>query len=427
MQNNNIDLEEEDGKSFLDICKMIWREKIILLIVTVAVFIVGTLLIAFWYNPSKVAYTGSFNLEFDGSDSQTFINGRKFNYKDIISKKNLILAKDSDSKFSDIDVENLYKKNLITITVSEDDATLYTITVTKSKIKDSDLMADYVEALVNNYVSYIVEQNNSVDYTTSYDLYKDYYYYEGLDFLSDKADDILSKYGSLVSKFGGDYIIYGQSLSTEYEKVKTTIDKLLISYYKNQALTNLYVDSEDSKTLYQKKAKAIVEDDLLTLEKNALVVKEYKDMLSQAQNYTELMTSIANQNASIYQELKYYTNASDVTTLTLDNYETYLKEATVASSDYQTEISKIYSTLLECGADLEQITSTLYNASIDVTYQTNSIVEASGSINIILGALISLVIGLVIACVACYIVAAVKESNEKKNSTSKELEEPKEE
>lgn len=415
MQNNDINLEEEDGKSFLDICKMIWREKIILLIVTVAIFVVGTLLIAFWYNPKKTAYTSSFNLEFAGSDSKTFINGKKFNYKDIVSKNYLKTVKNSDSKFDDINVDDLYKYNNITISVDESDNTLYTISVSKSKVTDSDLMADFIEALVNNYTSYIIEQNGSIDYTSSFDLYNDYYYYyyEGVSFLSEKADDILDKYSSLVSTFGGNYIIYGKSLQSLYEETSSKINKLLIDYYKNQALTNLYVKDEASKTLYQKEVKGIVENDLLTLEKNALIVEQYQSMLSTAQNYTELMTNIANENASIYQELKHYTNVSDVTTLTMDNYETYLNEATVASSEYQTEVENIYKKLVNYATELEQTTSALYTASITVTYASSSIVESSGALNIILGALIALIVGLVIACIVCYIVAAVKESNGK--------------
>ncbi len=131
---------------------------------TVGLALVGLLGVQYVYNASKVSFNAQFSYDLpitmstDGNG--TYIDGTPFRYYDIISEDNLTAVKESDKKFSSINVEKITENGSIEISLNgTTDSTTnvftpsvpytYTITGRLKDFGDSSTTKDFVKALID--------------------------------------------------------------------------------------------------------------------------------------------------------------------------------------------------------------------------------------------------------------------------------------
>ena len=86
-------MEETEGISFLEICRIIYKKIWIVVAVTIALGVICAG--AFWIkNKADAKYEFSFGLDFPGYEEGTYPDASAFNYKDIISEESVKLLTD---------------------------------------------------------------------------------------------------------------------------------------------------------------------------------------------------------------------------------------------------------------------------------------------------------------------------------------------
>lgn len=153
--------EEQQGISLSDIIKTIFSQKWLALILTVLITLAGTLALYLGYNTSKTCYARSFSITFPGSDKTPvyYPDNTPFSYREMISRSSLQSAKESDQRFSGIDVNNMYNNGDITITCSSDseniEGAVYTVRVSARYFVNKNIAEDFINSLVRAPIEYV--------------------------------------------------------------------------------------------------------------------------------------------------------------------------------------------------------------------------------------------------------------------------------
>ena len=109
MENENQEI------SIIQLFKVAFGNKLRLVIITLLVAIIGVLFFHFYYDPGKTEYVADFNYFVQGLDEGLYIDGSAFNYQELVSYDALAAAKASSSDFADIDIDEMYHKNNISV------------------------------------------------------------------------------------------------------------------------------------------------------------------------------------------------------------------------------------------------------------------------------------------------------------------------
>lgn len=400
---------EKEGKSLGDIFRLIWQRKILVGILTGVTLILVVILILFWYNPNHTTYTSEFDLSFTGSEEGKFPNGELYNYKDILSKENLLAVKNSKEEYKNIDVEGLYKEDAFRISKNE---SRYVITLTGSKIRSTDTAADFIEDLVSLAVNNIKTNLVEIDYLDNLKAYEDYSIYkEAISYLINQSERLLAAYDELINSYGSSYTIKGKSLSSYRREANLAITDINLNYFLSEAETYLYVTDAAAKESFHDYAEGRVKDLLRQKNYNDKIIEEYQKMAVSSisyTGYTEQMDAIARENASILVELEI------LCTSTSADYATYtIKEATVAGSDFTQRVAAAYQTVDSLMQTLEDNVKTANLNSILFNFELNSIVSTSGAVNVVLAAAGGLIVGLILGSAVALILEYWKEYKKK--------------
>ena len=247
-----MEISQNDGLSLLDIIKLIWKRKILVSIITLIVLIISLLLILFWYNPNNATYQSDFELTFSGSDQDIYPTGKKFNYRDIVSLDRLNKIKQSNSKYSKINIDKLYDENNIRISrLASSDTTKisnnYSIVIADSGINDEKVIKDFISDLLKDVTNEIIVDVNSISYTYNFSEVDNYSLYtDVLNFLIYQKDIIINAYENLILTYGESYSIDGTTLNAKLSTINNTIKNLSLDGLLSIAEQNRYViDSQD--------------------------------------------------------------------------------------------------------------------------------------------------------------------------------------
>ena len=94
---------EEQGISLLELWNRIWRNKILVVMITLGVLIVGFFGFSV-YSRTKQVTTTTFNYQFTNIENHKYPDGTIYDYRSILSAENLNHVKSSDERFKDINV-----------------------------------------------------------------------------------------------------------------------------------------------------------------------------------------------------------------------------------------------------------------------------------------------------------------------------------
>lgn len=401
-----MEISQNDGLSLLDIIKLIWKRKILVGIITLIVLIISLLLILFWYNPNNATYQSDFELTFSGSDQDIYPTGKKFNYRDIVSLDRLNKIKQSNSKYSKINIDKLYDENNIRISrLASSDTTKisnnYSIVIADSGINDEKVIKDFISDLLKDVTNEIIVDVNSISYTYNFSGVDNYSLYtDVLNFLIYQKDIIINAYENLILTYGESYSIDGTTLNAKLSTINNTIKNLSLNGLLSMAEQNRYViDSQDVEN-YNSLITTRISSLLRIKEENDLIINSYSTLGSLIV-YEDIQKRIA-QNASIVLQLRNLLNSYNETNYSFTNED--ILAPSLPSEEYKLTIESVYKEINDLAIDLENDVKAMGSDSLILNFESNSIVEKSGTINIFIAIVGGLVLGLILGSVVVLII-----------------------
>lgn len=403
------EFEQEDGISLIDILKVMFGRKILLLIITAIVGIVGTIGILFIYNNLKQNYSTSFSYSDVNLIEGKYVDGAMFNYDSIVTKENLLSVKDSDSEFKSINVDKMIEDNGVSIVYNSDEnaSYKYTITTKKKFYSGANQAKKYIDALVSSVTKTNSEKVEYLSYDTNLSLYdksstldlKVLYLKKQYEFLTNQYKDLTTKYGNyVVSSEKKSITVYEQEFKSAFYLTEYSTDLLysnLINnvYSLNYSQNEKYFESQYNNyvSLYEANKKKIEE-----LKQTITIVGSAKDTIDLSE-YNKALVEAINENTSYEDMIKYYGNLLGKIEPADPDYK---EKATDAES--QEYLKKLNAAKAELG----KYTNILKNVNIEVLtdnnniyYQRTNIIYVSGGINTSVAVLLSVALGFVVGCV----------------------------
>lgn len=401
-----MEISQNDGLSLLDIIKLIWKRKILVGIITLIVLIISLLLILFWYNPNNATYQSDFELTFSGSDQDIYPTGKKFNYRDIVSLDRLNKIKQSNSKYSKINIDKLYDENNIRISrLASSDTTKisnnYSIVIADSGINDEKVIKDFISDLLKDVTNEIIVDVNSISYTYNFSGVDNYSLYtDVLNFLIYQKDIIINAYENLILTYGESYSIDGTTLNAKLSTINNTIKNLSLNGLLSMAEQNRYViDSQDVEN-YNSLITTRISSLLRIKEENDLIINSYSTLGSLIV-YEDIQKRIA-QNASIVLQLRNLLNSYNETNYSFTNED--ILAPSLPSEEYKLSIESVYKEINDLAIDLENDIKAMGSDSLVLNFESNSIVEKSGTINIFIAIVGGLILGVILGSVVVLII-----------------------
>ena len=424
--------KQEEGLSLGEIFKVIFKKIWLVLAITAGTIIVGVLVITFLFNPSITTYQMTFAVDYPGVGSSRYPDGTTFRYQDIVSFETLEEVKKSDSKFSSIDIEDIYTDGIL---ISEDfklDAEgneiltgKYVIEVGAKYFESDEDATSFVRALADYPVQYAKTVVKSLDYNTYLDAYANENvktYEEKINYLALQRNYITGMYDNLISTYGESYKVEGDSttLSTYRSQASMALTSESENYLRAELEANLYVFNLNKTELTSKKEvldkerknneKAI---NLLREERDALIEKLQAQGISGVESatapYDSRIAGYLDRNVQIDQEME-----------DLDEMLASLSGSIELKQAFEAKLDG-YANALETVSDkFKTINIALYNSSEAKTIFDTATVEAEGNISLPFAGVISLLLGFIIGSIVVCIMDLPKYIREKRKSKSQE-------
>ena len=444
MQNeqNNI---QDYGITIGDILSAMFCKKLLMLIITLAITLIGTLGIRLVYDSPKEVYTAGFHLNaINLENGGKYIDGSKFDYRDMISLDNLNRAKETETKFSGIDTAKLISEGYINIDKKEvyDEVaketekktvikeTYYQITLKKKGIGGTTLARDYVKALVGLAISDNNTKTETMDYTSNLTSYDSSNRYDTqITYLQNQFDLIINGYASLTTNYGN--VASNNKNISEYSKLVST-------YFADYTFANLKSELDQYGYIkdYTQNGRVYytaVNNNVDTYKVNALKIQKLESERDAVLNkYKEIGGAGGIQNTgleTIYNQIAELSTAQEdikqSIRINLRRLATHYTQAELESAFAEAlsilelpDASNIYedmdrgdeatfkANLTRFRTKLTEFTNEYKAVSKDVVskystayYKDSGVVELTGGLGLVKALLISLALGFVIACV----------------------------
>lgn len=436
-------MEETEGISFTEICKIILRK--IWIIVAISIGLGVVLAGAFWIkNKADAKYEFSFVLDFPGYEEGIYPDASAFNYKDIISEDSINnLAEKQEYKtvnfdkiIDDISISKITNKITEGSTPKYED--VYTIKINKTAIKDKKLAKTFLTDLANSPIEYAKNSINNYDYFQTLNLYEEVTSYDfKIAYLTEERQYLIDSYSALIEEYG--------------EQVVDSNNKT-IAYYKNQVnskafsqeITNLTNElnvkgyyyladlSTDTAQIEINKLLISIDKSLENIKYYDLEIKDLKENIkdvtsnsdvNQTQTrITTLTTYKNNENKNIDLNLKYISyivakTGATAPTFTGDLQTKYdaisLSYVEAAETNFNNNLDKVKDKLVGYANTYREVMKDFINSNSYI--QVNSINEIGGT-SPVLGAVIGIIVGFIISSIVVYFVESAKDKKAKEEN-----------
>lgn len=428
-----MDNKEEDWISLARIFKVAFGKKILLTIIAFCVLVIGTLAIQFGLSNPKKMYVSTFEYDIPGLTNGKYIDGTKFDYRDLISVDSLNNIKESDSYYKSINIENMFNNNAISIFYDDSidaqgnkSATygMYTITVSKSYFKSESQARSFIKDIINTPYEKTEELYKTLKFTTNLESASAAMTYETkISFLQAQKDLIINGYNSLIEAYGDLQLTSTSLVDAASTTPKNISDKLqeVNRYFSDNDLTlmasevsiNGYLKNESYSTsqLTNEKSKLLLECDQNNTTIDALNVQIEKLLAagSTAQSleiasYNTTISSLISRNVEIVYQVKVINrklgldeNNGLTSATTPTAYEaTYSKEG---QADFETRLAAFETALIDFTEVYKEVVTDVYSQNMFVYYYYNSVTKQVGGYSIVLIGAASLILGLITGCV----------------------------
>lgn len=409
---------QDEGLSLGEIFRVIFRRWLLVILITAAVTLVGILGISLIVNPMQTMYTISFSVDYPGSENLRYPDGTAFRYQDIISESNLAEVKDSSDDFANIDVRKMYEGDNISITEETDEVNgvrtptgNYTLTAKGSYFPNGSVASAFLRGIANypvNYINRTVSLLTYRDNLTSYGEVKTYE--QKIAYLVAHRNYLVDQYESLTDIYGSVYIPsgYNKSLREFGSEVSRSFSEEDQATMENDLKINGYVfDKEyyalDTRVKIDSYTKHITDNtriiDALRKERDALI-----DSISGGPGgatITDSLKSFNDQISTLIVQNSQYQNEIDRLQENLDRLENNYDEE--AATRFEARLTGFYNVLSDASDTFKDVSVSIYEKESKVVFETYS-ASSSGGINLVIGTVVSALIGFVLSCIVVCII-----------------------
>lgn len=444
------DFEREEGVSILDIIKVIFGRKILLLIVSLSATIVFLLAILFGFNTIRQSYSASFSFSDPNMLEGKYVDGSGFNYNSLIDRKNVEEIKASNDLYKSINLDKMYEDNGISITVEEtysiDELTLksrlvskiYTLKTSKKYYSSAKQARAFIKDIIETSTRTNTDKVNSFYYNSNLEAYDKTDILDlKLYYLKSQYNYILNRYKSLKEVYK-DYVISSTNKSlTAYEnefKSAFYLSDYSVDTLNSDLVNNVYVlDYDDNqetyenmyttyKTLYeanQLKIDKLTETLTKIIDSIKLNASEYvtKDSFDLSSYNTEIVNATL-ENIEYKDKISYYANVLGKLDTTDDNYRPRATQA--ESEEFLTKLDAAKEMLEDYTDTFKDVERGVLTGNNHVYFSNSNVVVVSGGLNTILAIVISIVLGFGVGCVVNLIVDFKKLTGEDKKEKKTE-------
>lgn len=389
--------ENQEGLTIGEFFRRVWSEKLIALIVAVAITLVGTLGLYLGYNAMTAEYKLSYNVALpngsgDFTNGYTYPDGTKFYYQSLVSDETLNEIKATDSRFAEIDNGSISVEYTYDEGVSE-----FVLKANKSAFANIDEARDFFTAIANYPIKYI--DQIKFNYQSGLDMFlsaktDSVTDYEGLlSLLSSQLNAVNSAYENLATTYGNAFTVTDEqgndvSLATYYYNVQAYVNSSEMGNMQRYVRQNAIVKSEAMKSNY--------ELTLVDLRKDLTAAQKTLEVMLQSQQMTDTGSTA---------EIRAQQNVINSIQRQIDDTEAYIQGS--VNTEYMANLDTIYSEVSEYAKTLENITKQVYVKVSTVIYLTNSMVEVE-ELGLMISGVISLLVGVVVAIIVGYCLASSK-------------------
>ena len=406
---------EDEGISLIELIHIIFRRKWILLGVTLGIFILSILFSSLVFNRNKEYYSVTFSLEYPESSNYKYPDGTSFNYRKMISYDNLVLAKESNQKYKNIDIDSLFETNsiqIVELTKTVNGNTVpsgeYTLAAKSKYFNSRDVAKEFLRDLTNVPIVKVNEIMANMDYDSNLSNYSNSTVYDSqINYLVAQRDFIINGYNNLINYFSSGLMV--TSIKDDNNKTKTLKEYLsdVEIYFDNNKIDSL--KSELDANGYVKDSSyletIVLRRDLLIKEKEENV-KKIEALTLQLKNLVNDVYSGSSLNPS-YESFNTQIAELTTTNVELDSQiellNKYINESgNVSASDkqeFEAKLDNYYKALVEFTNTYRSVVQSTYKENSNVDYHYNSVVILEGSVKTLYVAILGLVGGFVVASV----------------------------
>lgn len=424
---------EEKGVSVSDIFRVIFSQKWLALTLAFVITVLGTLAIYYGYGKRKGVYQIEFTLDLPNDNSYSsryqYADGSYFYYNDYISSSVLNSVKNSDSAFADIDINNIVKCgdakmeikfDMVGLDKENTGSTIETylskqfkISVSSKYFENKEVAINFLTSLANYPISRFDDiKVNYNRYLAADDFKNALTFGTQISYISSQIQYLDELYGSLSNVIVDEN---GNMVANYRQNLNAWSDRLNLSALTTEAEAKNYLKDWETRIEIYLNSIELEKKDLEDARRNLSEVQEslkgsvqVTDAASIISSLTEKVTSIERSISDREKYIKAYYNNYNPETGDLGPVNAQHVEAT---KNYAAKINAIYEELTSQNGYIAQYTAlnkTVRSQAASVTYLNTNIVVLSGEKSIMMSFLVSVVAGVVIACVTAYIVGWYK-------------------
>ncbi len=385
----------ENGVTFGEICKAIWKRIWIVAIVTFTFALVGFLCARFLYNPGKETYSVSFILSYPNSEEHKYPDGSPFYYQDVISAEKLEAAKASDASFASVDVEEMLEKDKIAIEAETreqnnalDYTGRYTVTVNASYFSGRKQATQFLAALVGLSQTEVVDVAAEMNYRLDDSAFGDADFNGKLDLLARQKDSLIGEYNHWISLYSDNYSVGGKTLVNHRAEAEAIFGSAVRNALYTELETNGYVPLS---LVEERRALLNAEK-----ERNNKQIEELKELL-------KLNTSSGSVESGNLTVFDFSERLSSLTTRNVE-IDTQLANMTKENiENFEKKLNEVYSTLQEAADKVHEVGLALCKQETRAYLETSQAIE-EGGLSSVLAAVVGAVVGFVLSCLIVYFV-----------------------
>ena len=383
----------EEGLSLGEIFRVIFKKIWWVVGITCSVALATVLVIVLLVNNLSSQYRLDYTLEFPGYENMRYPDGTSYRYQRVVSLDELERVKGTDEEFSAIDVEKMYQKNDISITVDTENTDktygIYTLTVKAGYFANEDVATRFLVALASTPIDYINDVVQNADYGFYLQSYQNATTYEEKIFhLANQRKYLVNKYAELMLTYGESYRYEDKTLSAYVGEVTQQFSEATEQMLSDELKTNGYVYDKQS---YRSEASVKIAANNVKIAENEAVIDALESLTSVSEAQAKRIVTLTEENALLERE-----NAEiEQTLLKLDEEDGAYSEG---NAGFSARLQGYHEALTRLTDVYKAVCSFIYETESDVRFDQYT-ADTQGAVSLVVAVVLGIALGFVVACV----------------------------